>query len=165
MGRDKSQLRLGSRTMPGHLRSEVKKLGLPVRVIRRDIVVRCGPLGGVYTALKSTRADAVMFLPCDMPFITANLLRFVHQRFGRGKQSLFVCLDGKMGFPFVLRHDALQVVTRQIAEKKLSLHELARTLKVNTVPVPARWRLQLHNVNTPAEWKRAIAIWQAVREV
>src|SRR6266566_1093085 len=77
MGRDKSRLRLGRRTMLGHIRGEARKLGFPVRVIRRDAVPRCGPLGGVYTALKTTRAHAVVFLACDMPFVSADLIAFL----------------------------------------------------------------------------------------
>src|SRR5262245_26810080 len=71
LGRDKARLRLGPRTVLGHVREQARALGLPVRVIRRDRVPRCGPLGGVYTALVTTRADAVLFLACDMPFLTA----------------------------------------------------------------------------------------------
>src|SRR5262245_53027899 len=52
MGRDKSRLRVGRRTMLTHAKQAAQALGLPVRVIRRDIVPRCGPLGGVLTALK-----------------------------------------------------------------------------------------------------------------
>jgi len=159
LGRDKSRLRLGRRTLLGHIRAEAKKLGLPVRVIRRDTVPRCGPLGGIYTALKTTRAETVMFLACDMPFITATLLRAVRRRFGRRNDALFVYLDRKPGFPFVLRRVALPTVTKQIGQEKLSLHELARVLKAKTTRVPPRWRLQLRNINTPEEWRRARRLW------
>ena len=159
MGRDKSRLRVGRRTLLGHIRAEAKKLGLPVRVIRRDAVPRCGPLGGVYTALKSTRADAVMFLACDMPFVTAALLRAVHRRFGEGSKDMFVRSEGTVGFPFVLRRDALATVTKQIEQEKLSLHELAQALKAKMMRVPPRWRPQLRNINTPDEWRRARRLW------
>src|SRR6187399_1903646 len=102
MGRNKSRLRLGRRTLLGHIRAEAKKRGFAVRVICRDVVPRCGPLGGIYTALKSTRADAVMFLACDMPFVTAELLLAVHRRSGDGSKDLFVRSE-TVGFPFVLR--------------------------------------------------------------
>lgn len=159
MGRDKSRLRLGRRTLLAHIRAEARKLGLPVRIIRRDAVARCGPLGGVYTALKSTRADAVMFLACDMPFLTAAILRAVHRRFGDGRKDLFVRTEGTVGFPFLLRRDALATVTKQIEQEKLSVHELARTLKAKTMRVPPRWCPQLRNINTPEEWHRAIRLW------
>lgn len=74
MGRDKSRVRLGRRTMLGHVRATAAQLHLPVRVLRRDAVPRCGPLGGIYTALSRSRADAILFLACDMPFITHDFL-------------------------------------------------------------------------------------------
>ena len=164
MGRDKSRLRLGRRTMLGHIRGEARELGLSVRVIRRDAVPRCGPLGGVYTALKTTRADAVMFLACDMPFITAALLRAMHRRFGEGSKYLFVRSEDTVGLPFVLRRDALATVTKQIALGRFSLRELARALKAKTMRVPPRWRAQLSNINTPGEWERARGLWNMVRK-
>src|SRR5205809_28859 len=74
MGRDKTQLRLGSQTMLGRIRFAARTTGLRVQVIRRDCVTRCGPLGGVYTGLKRARARAVLFLACDMPFVTGELI-------------------------------------------------------------------------------------------
>jgi molybdopterin-guanine dinucleotide biosynthesis protein A len=164
LGRDKSRLRLGHRTLLDHIRAEAKKLVLPVRVIRRDAVPRCGPLGGVYTALKTARADAVMFLACDMPFITAPLLHAMHRRFGDGSKDLFVCSEGQVGFPFLIRHDALATVTDQIEQERFSLHELARVLKAKTLRAPPGWRPQLRNINTPEEWRRAIRLWDKRRD-
>src|SRR5262245_26747021 len=73
MGRNKSRLSLGNITMLGHIRKTAEATGLPVRVIRRDCVPKCGPLGGIYTALKTTEADAILFLACDMPLVTTEL--------------------------------------------------------------------------------------------
>src|SRR5689334_13117942 len=80
MGLDKSRLKLGRRTLLGHIRAEAKRTGLPVRVIRRDCVPRCGPLGGIFTALKSTRAEWVLFLACDMPFVSGELMKWLLAR-------------------------------------------------------------------------------------
>ena len=77
MGRDKSRLRFGGRTLLSHIKRAAESTGLPVRVIRRDIVPRCGPLGGVYTALTRTKMDHVLFLPCDMPLMSEALIRWV----------------------------------------------------------------------------------------
>src|SRR3989454_4591395 len=98
MGGDKSRLRLGRRTLLGHIRAEAKTLGLPVRVIRRDIVPRCGPLGGIYTALKTTRADGVLFLACDMPFVRAGLLKTLLSRTDKTKRACFASVQSVAGF-------------------------------------------------------------------
>ena len=74
MGRNKASLRLGRRTLLGHVRACARNSGLPHRVIRRDLLPGCGPLGGVYTALATSRAQIIVFLSCDMPFISADLV-------------------------------------------------------------------------------------------
>lgn len=160
MGRDKSRLKLGARTLLGHIRAEARMLGWPVRVIRRDAVPRCGPLGGVFTALKTTHAPAVLFLACDMPWITAALLRAVTQRFEKDRCGLFVRSERGAGFPFALGRAALPVVAGQIARGDFSLQLLARALKARAFRPPVPLRLRLSNVNTPAEWRRAVRAWR-----
>lgn len=74
MGRDKARLQLGGVSLLTRLRRTARELHLPARVIRRDLVPRCGPLGGIFTALTVTSAEAMLFLSCDMPFVTSALL-------------------------------------------------------------------------------------------
>ena len=88
MGRDKSRIRIGRRTMLGHVRAIASQLGLPIRVLRRDAVPRCGPIGGIYTALARTRSDAILFLACDMPFVTSAFLNQMLNTFRRAKMSV-----------------------------------------------------------------------------
>lgn len=164
MGSDKSRLKLGGRTMLAQIRVTAKRLGLPVRVIRRDAVARCGPLGGILTVLNTTKANAVLFLACDMPFVTDSLLRTVLKKFSQRGDALFVCSDKKPGFPFVLRRGTLPLVSRQIAQGKLSLGELASELRSKLFSPPTRLRTQLRNINTPAEWARTLKLFERETE-
>jgi molybdopterin-guanine dinucleotide biosynthesis protein A len=164
MGHDKSRLRLGGRTMLGQIRATAKALGRPVRIVRRDAVARCGPLGGIYTALKSTMADAVLFLACDMPFVTEGLLQGMLMRFGRRDMALFVQSKGPPGFPFLLRRGTLAIVARHIEEGEFSLRNLGRALKARPFSPPASRRAELRNVNTPEEWARAVSAWKTGRK-
>src|SRR5881394_2977065 len=82
IGRDKARLRLGRRTLLGHVRRAAEAVGLDVRVIRKDLVPRCGPLGGIYTGLITSTHDAEVFLSCDMPFVTPDLIRKVARSAG-----------------------------------------------------------------------------------
>lgn len=159
MGSDKSRLKLGGRTLLARLRATAKSLGFPVRVIRRDAVPRCGPLGGTYTALKTTDAEAVLFLACDMPFVSPELLRAVCFRLDQATEALFVDSKGRPGFPFLLRRRTFPMVARQIERGELSLHELARRLKAGTFRPPPNWQAQLSNVNTPEEWAAVVRVW------
>src|SRR5262249_39630703 len=95
MGRDKSRLRVGPTTMLGHIRKAAGATGLPVRIIRRDCIPKCGPLSGIYTALKTTRADAVLFLACDMPLISKDLIQFILQEVEAGMEPGLQAVVGR----------------------------------------------------------------------
>jgi molybdopterin-guanine dinucleotide biosynthesis protein A len=159
MGRDKSRLRIGPTTMLGTIRKAARATGLPVRVIRRDIVIKCGPLGGVYTALKTTRAEIVLFLACDMPLVSAEFIEFLLRQlaapFRKRKilcDALFVRSRGRVGFPFVLPRKSLETVFHQIENSDLSLQSLAAALQAIVLKLKQPWSRQLLNVNTRKDW-------------
>lgn len=60
----------------GHPRPEFEALDL--RVVE-DLLPNAGPLGGIYTALKSTEAPFVLVVAADMPFLSPSILRRVLQ--------------------------------------------------------------------------------------
>jgi molybdenum cofactor guanylyltransferase len=142
------------------IRGTTSELGVPVRVVRRDIISRCGPLGGVLTGLQRTRADAVLFLACDMPFVTGALLRRIHRASHRGADAAFAEQQGRIGFPFLLPQTALAQVEAQIAEQEFSVHALAAALRARRVAVGAK-KNELLNVNTPEDAMLAAQLFGA----
>ena len=141
--------------MLGQIRKTARATGLPVRVIRRDCVPKCGPLSGIYTALKTTKVDAVLFLACDMPFVSAELIEFMLRQFDGSlpntQNALFVRSRGT-GFPFILRTAMLAQVQQQIEKSNLSIQSLAKVLKAATLRLTGRLSRELLNVNTPQDW-------------
>jgi len=159
MGRDKAGLRLGSRTFLAHIQAEAQKLGLPLRTIRRDLIPACGPLSGIYTALRTTRADAELFLACDMPFVSVELLETLLASWRKNQRSLFTLCKGKAGFPFLLPARAWPIVERQISIRQFSLQELAAVLKARLIRPPRAQQSGLLNVNAPADLQTARECW------
>lgn len=51
---------------------EYARLQLP---IHKDLVKGIGPLGGIYTGLKTIRDEGAFFVACDMPFLNPALIR------------------------------------------------------------------------------------------
>jgi molybdopterin-guanine dinucleotide biosynthesis protein A len=154
MGRDKAKLRFGRTTLLTHIRKTAKTTQLPVRVIRRDFVPRCGPLGGIYTALKTTSSEAILFLACDMPNVSGAFLEKLLQISKHGRESVFVWNEGVAGFPFVLNHDALSTVEKLLAEEKFSLQTLAQKLHAKKFRATGTFRSAVLNINTPDDWAR-----------
>jgi molybdopterin-guanine dinucleotide biosynthesis protein A len=151
MGQDKRRMRLAGRTLLGHVRHMAASLGSDVRVIRKDLVPRCGPLGGLYTGLKTSTHDAQLFLSCDMPFVTPALVRRIMQH----KPPVFVEQAGRVGFPFLLRVADSPVVEQEMRAGRFSLQNLAGRLKAKRVRLAGPQARQLFNVNTPADWQEA----------
>jgi molybdopterin-guanine dinucleotide biosynthesis protein A len=172
MGRDKASLRLGGRTFITAIRQTAAVLRCRVRVIRRDLWPGNGPLGGIHTGLKTSRAEAEVFLACDMPFITPDLLRELLARLGPRHDAVFAVsaspepaaegacpelVEGRQmaGFPFVVRSALWPIVEGRLAAGELGLQGLARALRARRWAVPARWRNQLRNINTPEDFALA----------
>jgi molybdopterin-guanine dinucleotide biosynthesis protein A len=151
MGRDKARLRFGPRTLLGHVRANAAELGFPVRVLRKDLIARCGPLGGIYSALRTTRHQAVLFLACDMPFVVPEVLRSLLGQFD-GKRPVFAVAGNKPGFPLVLPKMVLPTIERLISQRKFSLHNLARVTRARLVRVA---REVLFNINTSEDFAAA----------
>ncbi|MEY2408836.1 MAG: molybdenum cofactor guanylyltransferase [Verrucomicrobiota bacterium] len=141
--------------MLAHARAAAAELELPCRVIRRDRIRGCGPLGGIFTALSTSQSDVELFLACDMPFVSRRLLRRLLRRLSGDAGAVFTDLDGLAGFPFALRIECLPMVERQLRAKKFSLQELAGKLKAIRVPVPAGCRNDSFNVNAPPDLDQA----------
>ncbi|MGV3754707.1 MAG: molybdenum cofactor guanylyltransferase [Verrucomicrobiota bacterium] len=156
MGRDKARVRLGRRTLLGHVRVAAAETGWPVRVIRKDVVERCGPLGGILTGLQKSRAEVFVFLSCDMPFITASWLKkLVKERRRSGAQAVFTQQGKFAGFPFVLSRECLAVVEGQRVKGEFSLQGLAKALQAERVVVPEKGAWRFMNVNTPEALEEA----------
>lgn len=151
MGRDKARLQLGSRSLLTHVRTTAKALGLPIRVIRKDIIPPCGPLGGIYTALHSSRAEAVLFLACDMPFVTEAILRRIIRHFRPRDRACFATLNGRAGFPFIIRSEDAEIIAAEIQAGRWSLQQLVGTLRARPVVIAARDQAALGNLNTREE--------------
>jgi len=93
MGRDKAWIRLAGPEGPTVLETLLALLeGVfdPVRIlsgtsspdtyaglgiaVQPDLRPGAGPLGGIHTALATAEKDAVLVVPCDMPFLTRSFL-------------------------------------------------------------------------------------------
>jgi iron complex transport system ATP-binding protein len=159
MGRDKSKLLLGSKTFLQRITETARQLGFPVRQIFEDIVPRCGPLSGIHTAFARDRCEAGLFLSCDMPLVTAELLRGLFRAAGKAPEAVFTVHEGRVGFPFVLPRAAAPVVARQIRAGEFSLQALSQVLEAGKFSPSVKLRTQLLNVNTERDYREAARIW------
>ena len=154
MGRDKGGLLIQSQTMLERIFGIACEVGTNVRVISHDSCDKHGPLSGVVTAWKSSKAEAILFLACDMPLITPELLEKVIRHFSDSHSPVFTLCDGRAGFPFLLTKRCSETARKNFDSANYSLQALAQSLQ----PLYFKPRKELLNINTPHEWQKARAL-------
>lgn len=165
MGRDKALLSYRGRTLVEVIASTVQEaagtaaiIGDPGRYgytsfpVYPDRVARCGPMGGLFTALSVTLSDWNLVVACDMPKLSAEMLKSL---IGRASESAAECVvataPGGQWYPLcaVYHRRCLPAVDRAIRERRLKMQDLFAELRAITmVSNPA----DLANINTPKEW-------------
>lgn len=133
----------------------------------RDLVPSCGSLGGLYTGLQHAITKHIFLAACDMPFIHADLVRYMVEK----KDNADVVLAEWNGRPqpthAVYSRNCLPVVEKLMSSGDLMIQRL--------IAVPAlRVRLvtedEIHtidpegrsflNVNTPSDLDRARSLYR-----
>ena len=165
MGRDKALLPLGESTMVQEIAGRVRqvagnvtligppeKYGLLGLSVIPDEIENCGPLGGLYTALRATGADWNLLVACDMPHVTEMFLRqLLEAADGSDADCIVPEIDGKRDPLCAVYHRRLMGAARSAIDLKLfKMQDFIATLRTSY------WRVRdprpLQNVNTPAEW-------------
>ena len=165
MGQDKALMPYGGTTLVEHVAKIVAEaagsvaligdparlghLGLPVFA---DELPSCGPASGIYTALRVTETDWNLVVACDMPSISANVLRKLLHHAESAERGC-VAAVGPYGQPeplcAVYHRRCLPALSRAIRDKRLKMRDLIKEIGAVWIPVDAT---ALVNVNTPAEW-------------
>ncbi len=137
MGQDKGLMPVRGQPMTGYLLKTLKELHLPAVIVTGnhqyhlfgvpvipDLVANKGPLGGLHTALKSTTADYILLLSCDMPFISAKAIRRLLRLAGEA-DVVATRINGKINPLFALYHRSLgEVVEANVVRGSLKMQEL-----------------------------------------
>jgi molybdenum cofactor guanylyltransferase len=166
MGRDKALLPVSGGTLIGQVASRVRaaagtaciigpperyeNLGFPVVA---DLIPDCGPLGGLYTALKTSSSDWILMVACDMPAVTVELLtRLIQAAPACGRLALVPQTDaGWEPLCAVYHQSLLPLVTRALDHKLLKMQDFISKIGAAAwlAPDPSVFA----NVNTPQEWE------------
>jgi len=155
-GRDKGSYQWKGRSFSAHIRQIAIESGLTVRVLRRDLVAQCGPLGGLYTGFKRYSGRWMLFLACDMPLVRPSYLAHMVDVFLKNtpsNQALTTQVGENLGFPLILARSALPSIQAQMATRDVSLRTLFKSLPTKTI-VPVSSELpHLININHHTDLK------------
>ena len=137
-----------------------RALGVP---IRHDVLPGTGPLGGIYTALAATTAPRTLVVAADMPFLNA---RFLAHLLDAGRDVDIAIPRTHDGYqPLCASYAAAcaAVIRRRLDENRLAVHGVLADARVREIGPAEMARIDptgmlCFNVNTPADYARAIAL-------
>jgi molybdenum cofactor guanylyltransferase len=131
---------------------------VPRARIVSDLVPGHGPLGGLHTALIESTGDRTIVVACDMPYITAPLLRHL-LALTRDADIVVPRTDG--GYhPLCAAYTraCIEPVAQRLADGRLKMTDLFADVRVREVTAEelepfGDCRRLLSNVNTPDEYR------------
>ena len=124
------------------------------RVVRDDIAGFAGPLAGLHAGLKAAAYPLVATVPCDSPFLPADLVSRLKEKLG--DHDLAVARTGDQPHPvFVLTHrhimESLEAFLAQGGRKIDAWYAALKVIEVSFDDEADAFR----NINTPEELKGA----------
>lgn len=170
MGRDKANLEFQGQTFIKKLAQELdffeEKMiargpnegfeGMDWTIIP-DLHEECGPIGGLHSALKNCKSEALFCLPCDIPLMETSLFHWLVP-FLEEKYDAVVCMtpDGKRHpLSGIYWKSSAAVLEEQISNGDNRMMSALDKLKVKYVVVDSKSKEdQLFNVNTPQDYRR-----------
>jgi molybdopterin-guanine dinucleotide biosynthesis protein A len=179
-GRDKGALLVGGRSIRDRQLLELSALSNDIMIVGRvpdegasttgslvryvaDRVADSGPLGGLDAALHAASHDMVALVACDMPFVTARLLRFLFSLAGEADAVVPRTERGYHPLCAVYTRACQSAVQRRLTEGRLAMAGLFHDVRVRDVTEGEIGAFGdcarlLANVNTPAEYEQIEAL-------
>ena len=112
-----------------------------------------GPLMGMKSAWHYCQQDYVLFVPCDVTYIPADILAKMHQALAQVADSQVVYLQFNQQplYPFCLmKREALAILQQQIAQQKLRLYDSFLQLHAQVIAI-TNCNISFHSLNSLEE--------------
>jgi len=127
-----------------------------------DVIKGLGPIGGIYTGLRTISGEAGFFVACDMPFLNKELLR--HMLEVRGGFDAVVPRVGWMIEPLhaIYTKGCLPVIKAMIDSRKYQILQCLNNIRVRYVEEEELrgFDPELHsffNINEPGDLQRTLS--------
>lgn len=179
MGTDKAELMLGDQRVVDRLRETLRPLVTRVRLVGRskdgsgsdcepDRLPGRGPLGGIHTALKTAREEAVLIVGCDLPFVSRALLEGLIAAASETPEAdaVVACPSrGPVPVCAIYRARCLAPLQARLESGALRATDFVESLNLRRLGPEELKRLDpeeqaLFNMNDPSDYETARAIFR-----
>ncbi len=119
-----------------------------------DLRPGAGPLGGIEAVLASGLDTQYLVCPCDLPLVTATILRRLTETSGAVATVFHVAGEPDYWpLPARLSATALDSIRQHLDGGQRAVHELMRTLEPEVIAVERQEAELLANINTPPDYE------------
>lgn len=176
MGRDKALLEVSGEPLVVRTARLVRAVTGSAAVVvgngaahpRADLVMAqddwpgAGPLGGIATALRVSRAEWNLVVACDLPYLTREWLDFLVARAGRSSADALLPVNFNGAEPLcAMYHKRCEAALRSALEKGIrKVTDGLAELRLERIE-PPEWRafdkdgFLFRNMNSPADYEEA----------
>ena len=171
-GQDKATLKYGPTTLLERIYRELSLVVPNCRIVGRiyedlnlrrelfvnDIITNSGPIGGLYTAL-STSKEPILLTSCDMPFLKKDHIQFLINQFDpMVAATIAVSEKGVEPLFGIYQYQILPVIKNLIDEGEFALYRIFDHVQIKFVDfVKAGYISDLFfNINTLSDYKKAL---------
>jgi molybdopterin-guanine dinucleotide biosynthesis protein A len=143
--------------------AQYDRFGLPVIP---DCIPPCGPLGGIYTGLRSSPNRCNLFLACDMPLMRAEFFQALYSRLGACDAAVMEFDNGSIEPLCAIYHSScLAAIEADFARGTLKVSSFLSRVSVRYLTEAELQEEGLSreifaNVNTPAEFRQLVDLSQ-----
>lgn len=113
---------------------------------------KIGPIAGIQSALKNSKTDYVIVLPCDSPMVKQQFVEFLISQITEDLDALVPKYGEHLEPLFAIYHRRiLPIVEDQIENKNYRLTSLLE--RINTKTIEVQDRSCFVNINTPEDYR------------
>ena len=166
MGEDKAFLDLEGQPFIEHILQVVKGLTQEVMVIANtkqydsldvpiypDLIEDCGPVGGIYTAMKRVKTPYFLVLSCDIPLLRVAVLEHLIEKSIPCAANILTIGERWQPLTAIYNSRTLPIFKKALDTKKLKLRSLLSLMDLHTIACPEDLIPCLNNINTPNDLK------------
>ena len=131
-----------------------------------DEYPQCGPLGGIYSALKASNTSLNLVVSCDMPLVSIAMLEHIVAKAKESKAfiTLPVDYDGQLQMMCAVYHrDVLPILQQQLDVNQFKMKNLLDLVATKYVEISKEHPLYCEhafmNVNNPTNLEEARKLW------
>lgn len=136
-----------------------------------DEFPQCGPLGGIYSVLKTSNTSLNLVVSCDIPLVSVSLLNYILSQAIKSDSLITIPIDhdGQLQtMCAVYRKGVVPFLKHQIDARELKMKRLLDLVSVKYVEITKEHPLYnehaFMNVNSPNNLEEARRLWKHQKE-